>query len=139
MQVSLAAVRFYGETEVRRKNGDPFPAGVECLALGVLQKYCKKFHDEGRGDLEKAAERYLELWIARIESIDGLTRQCVWQAMRKNTIYNKVVFPGHEWTDDQGVLHIRQIVRGLIRSGYTPKWLDVDFPLPQKVNANDGE
>lgn len=136
--VGLAAARFYGETEMRRRSCDT-PFVVEYRVLDILQKYRKKFHGEGRNDLAEAAERHREFWIARIESIDGLTRQYAWHTLKFNTIYTQAKMPERALSEAQGIMLARQTAIGLIRCGYTPKWLDVDFPLPQKVNANDGE
>ena len=133
--VSLEAARFYGESEIRRKYYD-FPIAVEYLTLKVLQRYIKKFQDEGREDLAKAAERYRTFWIARIDSLDGLTRQCAWHEKEYNTIFIRAIRPERALTDEQGLLQARQTARGLINSGYRPRWLDVDFPLPTDENAN---
>ena len=125
------ATRFYGEADIRRRSFD-FPVGVEYLALMTLKKYCKKFNNAGHEGLEKVAQRYLEYWIARIESTDGLTRQCAWHTFNYHTLYLRVVKPESALTDAQGVLLARQTASGLIHCGYTPKWLDEEFPLPPK-------
>lgn len=125
--ISLEAARFYGESEIQRKCFD-YPIGVEYLALRALQHYVEKFHKEGRDELENAAMRQREYWIARIESQDGLTRQCARHALEYNTIYIKALKPERALTKEQGILQARQTAKGLINCGYTPKWLDVEFP-----------
>lgn len=127
MTISLEAARFYGESEIRRKEYE-FPIAVEYLALNQLRKYCEKFQAEGRNDLAEAAARQREFWIARIESRDGLTRQCAEHALRYNTIYIKALKPERSLTREQGVLLARQTANGLINCGYRPKWLDAEYP-----------
>lgn len=135
MTISLEAARFYGESEIRRKEYE-FPIAVEYLALNQLRKYCEKFQAAGRNDLSKAAARQREFWIARIESRDGLTRQCAEYALRYNTIYMKALKPERALTREQGVLQARQTANGLINCGYRPKWLDEEYSDP---SAKAGE
>ena len=130
LRAGLEATRFYGEADIRRRSFD-FPVGLEYLALMTLKRYCKKFHDAGRDDFEKVAQQYLEYWIARIESTDGLTRQCAWHTFNYHTLYLRVVKPESALTDAQGAQLARQTASGLIHCGYTPKWLDEEFPLPE--------
>jgi len=122
VRTGLFASRFYGESEIRRKSFD-LPIGVEYLALDVLQKYCNKYHKEGRREFEKSARRFREYWVARIEAFDGLTRQCARHTWEYNTIFIRAVRPERALTEAQGRALARQAANGLNRCGYRPKWL----------------
>lgn len=134
--IGVEAARFYGESNIRRKSCE-IPIAVEYWTLDVLKKYSKKFHEQGRNDLESAADRYLRYWIARIEGPDGLTRQCAWHALKYNTIYIGALKPERALTEEQGILLARQTAIGLVRCGYRPKWVEVDFPLPKGAGKTD--
>lgn len=130
-EISLAAARFYGESDLRRNCFD-FPIAVEYLALKVLQQYKEKFLAEGRKDLADAADRHIDEWKTRIDSADGLTRQCAWLCLKYNTVYIRALRPERAMTDAEGRVQARQYVRGLLSNGYRPRWLEDEFPCSEE-------
>ena len=136
--VNTEVSMYYGRLHMREKHFE-FPICIENLTFLRFRKYKEKFHAEGKKDLEQMAQRFMDLWIAHIESPEGFTRIGLRALARQGTELSEAMRPGSGLPQKSVIEFGRGMTRGLIRCGYTPKWLDVDFPLPQKVNANDGE
>ena len=97
------------------------------LLLKQLQGYRDKFEREGKGEFISTVERLAADWIDQIESEKGFTRE--YARSQKNGLW-RLVEKG-ELTEEALMANVRSCVQPLKeRCGYTPKWLDVEFPAP---------
>ena len=119
---------FFGRMYIRGKEFE-IAIGAEYLTFLRFRKYMEKFHAEGKTDLEQMARHFMDLWIAHIESPDGFTRLGVRGMIRQQTELVDAARPGCGMSRKGAISLGRGMTRGLISCGYTPKWLDVDFPL----------
>ena len=122
---------YYGRLHMREKNFE-FPISIEYLTFLRFRKYKEKFHAEGKKDLEQMAQRFMDLWIAHIESPEGFTRIGLRGLIRQRTELDEAVRPGCGVSRDAVNTFGRGMTMGLVRCGYTPKWLEKEFPLPEK-------
>lgn len=136
--VNTEVAMYYGRLYLRGKDFEILTC-IEEFSFLRFKNYKEKFHSEGKKDLEQVAQRFMDLWIAHIESPEGFTRIGLRGLVRQRTELDEAVRPGGGVSQKAVIEFGRGMARGLVSCGYTPKWLDVDFPLPQKANANDGE
>ena len=140
MRVSMAVARIFGRFIVDSGlTADRKLVSIECETLKRLQKYKDKFAREGKSDCLRVTERFLAEWIAQIESEQGFTRAYVRrqdQGLRRRRLVER-----GETTAEE----LRRCVRGGAYPlqkfcGYTPKWLDKDFPpLPEEQESKGAE
>ena len=128
VRVSMALARIYGRFMVDSELEVHTIVSIECEMLECLQKYKDKFVREGKSDCLQATERLLAEWIAQIESENGFVRAYMRsqdQGLRRMRLVER-----GETTENE----LRRCVRGGVYPlqklcGYTPKWLDEEFPL----------
>lgn len=129
--VNTEVSMFFGMLYARGREFDVLTC-LEELSFLRFRKYKEKFHTEGKKDLEQMAQRFMDLWIAHIESPEGFTRIGLRALVRKGTELSEAMRPGSGLPQKSVIEFGRGMTRGLIRCGYTPKWLDKDFPpLPE--------
>ena len=98
--------------------------------LYQLRCYMKKFSSEGKTELERAARAFYDEWCEQVESKDGYTRQYMWDLMG-DYLYTRKHRPDLWLSNRQIMKIVRHEADSLIkRGGYTPKWLDEEFPTP---------
>ena len=131
LRINLDLMIHYGNLDIRNGKLELLPA-KEYLALKTLNDYKKVFHGEGKAEFEALVDSYLKSLIAHIESPDGFTRICAQYTVQLNTDFANTEKPGKGVGHESAIKIGRAVAQGLVRSGYTPKWLDVDFPLPSK-------
>ena len=136
--VNTEVSMYYGRLHMREKHFE-FPISIEYLTFLRFRKYKEKFHAEGKKDLEQAAQRFIDLWVAHIESPEGFTRIGVRGMIKQQTELVDAARPGCGMSKKGAVSLGRAMSMGLVRCGYTPKWLDKDFPLPEKDGNGDGK
>ena len=104
MALFLCSSEFRSGTDVTFRMCD-----LESQTFRVLRDYVDKFHGEGKRDFEGAAQRHLDAWIAHIES-------------RQSFSYKMA---SYWWSISHNFAHdVHFGIDGLIKLGYTPKWLD---------------
>ena len=118
---------YYGRLYIREKSFEVLTC-VEELTFLRFRKYKEKFHAEGKKDLEQAAQRFMDLWIAHIESPEGFTRIGVRGMIRQQTELVDAARPGCGMSKKGAISLGRAMSMGLVRNGYTPTWLDKEFP-----------
>lgn len=128
MEMLLELTKLYGNFIV-----DSGETAVDVLMsfditmLKQLQGYRDKFEREGKGEFISTVERLAADWIDQIESEKGFTRE--YARSQKNGLW-RLVERG-ELTEEALMANVRSCVQPLKeRCGYTPKWLDVEFPTP---------
>lgn len=98
---------------------------IDCTVLKQLQGYRDKFKREGRSEFLPTADRLLAEWIEQIESERGFTRE--YARSQKNGLWSLV--ERGEVTEEVLMANVRICAMPLQeRCGYTPKWLDEEFP-----------
>ena len=130
MGMRLALSKLYGNFIVDSgETADDVLVTLDITILNQLQGCRTKFEKEGKNEYLPAVERLMEDWIGQIESEKGFTRE--YARSQKNGL-RRLVERG-ELTEDGLIVHAR-IYPLLLqeRCGYTPKWLDAEFPLPSK-------
>ena len=128
---NIEVAMFFGRSCFREKSYE-IPISIEYLTFLRFRKYKEKFHAEGKKDLEQVAQRFMDLWIAHIESPEGFTRIGVRGMIRQQTELVDAARPGCGMSQKGAISLGRAMSMGLVRCGYTPKWLDAEFPLPSK-------
>lgn len=131
MKRSLSIAKLYGEFLLTSgRIADEILVTIDWIALKRLQTYRDEFKRAGRADYLRFAECLLTVWIEQIESEKGFTRSY----MRSQKAKLKYFLKTGELTEEKLVAYVRDYVRPLQeRCGYTPKWLDAEFPLLPKV------
>ena len=130
---------FYGGLYLREKRFE-MSLCVEYLTFLRFRKYKEKFHAVGKNDLEQVALRFMDLWIAHIESPEGFTRRAVRGMIRQQTELVDAHRPGCGMSQKGAISLGRAMSMGIVRCGYTPKWLDKDFPpLPEEKESKGAE
>lgn len=122
-RVNLLAVRFLGDTDLSRRAYSGL-ISMERRVLKKLNCYKEKFHNERRADMEACVDGFLAQWIEHIESERGYTR--MYMRGQVTLQYDHILKDG--WSQEMLLDAIRRYADGLIRAGYTPKWLDEEFP-----------
>ena len=129
--VNTEVSMFFGMLYARGREFDVLTC-LEELSFLRFRKYKEKFHTEGKKELEQMAQRFMDLWIAHIESPEGFTRIGLRALVRKGTELSEAMRPGSGLPQKSVIEFGRGMTMGLVRCGYTPKWLDAEFPLPSK-------
>ena len=126
MKRSLAIAKLYGEFLVASgRIADEILVTIDWIALKRLQTYRDGFKRDGKTDCLQSAERLLADWIEQIESKKGFTRTY----MRAQKVGLRHFVKTGELSEERSVQYVRDYVRPLQdRCGYTPKWLDAEFP-----------
>jgi len=123
LDIQYDLLMFLGELDIERRNFETVSA-PECLAYKKICAYCEHFHSSSDRDWCGVAEEYRTRLISHIESSSGFTRQSAVYQMRLNTEYAEALSPGKGLSREKALKLGRMIAEGLVRSGYTPKWLD---------------
>ena len=126
--VNTEVSMYYGRLYLRGRNFEILTC-IEELTFLRFRKYKEKFLAEGKKDLEQVAQRFMDLWIAHIESPEGFTRIGLRGLIRQRTELDEAVRPGSGVSHEDVIEFGRGMTMGLVRCGYTPKWLDKEFPL----------
>ena len=126
MGIYLALTKLYGNFIVDSGETAVGELGMfDITILKLLQKYRDKFKREGKSEFLPAAERLIAEWIEQIESERGFTREYTRSQKRG---LRRLVERG-ETTEEVLMTNVR-IFPLLLKEhcGYTPKWLDEEFP-----------
>ena len=112
---------FLGNYSCKRNDyGFVQTAWLEYGTFEVLKRYVDRFHDEGKDDFEAIAQKYLDKWIAHIESDSGFIRRHAHFSMDMSRIAVQVGWislPHARLGAFTGVVP-------LAKQGYMPKWVD---------------
>lgn len=136
VHVCFEAARFVGNSLVRRGHGitSNDAETIESKLLGRLQTIKQYLHETGKRKLEERTDALISEWCMLIESSDGITRKRALQLV-DHYLYMRKVKPEDCWLSNEKILKIgRAQAEPLIRLGYAPKWLDVEFPLQTDVD-----
>lgn len=126
MKMRLALTKIYGNFIVDSGETAVSELGTfDVTILKQLQEYRDKFEREGKREFLPAAERLIAEWVEQIESERGFTRE---YARSQRNGLRRLVERG-EVTEEVLMANVR-IYPLLLkeRCGYTPKWLDEEFP-----------
>lgn len=127
---NVAMVRFLGEIYVKRGAYSGFLLVLDMRTLRRLVEYREKFRKEGKHELEARADEFVREWCEQIESENGYTHSYVRFFYLLQTSGGIPAEPV--------VRSVRRKVGGVIAAGYTPKWLDKEFPLPAEYKGAKG-
>ena len=128
-RINLDLIRFLGDAYVRRGGECGLLYVYDSQTLGQFMRYRDMFHERGLVECEHAAERYIAEWKDQIESEYGFTRRYMWfQVDLQWPLYNE-----GRMTLDELSRHVKSYAAGLIRLGYTPKWLSEFDDLSEAV------
>lgn len=126
MGMFLSLTKLYGNFIVDSGETAVSELGTfDITILKQLQEYRDEFEREGKGEFLSAVERLIADWSKQIESERGFTRE--YARSQKNGLW-RLVERG-EVTEAKLMENVR-IYPLLLkeRCGYTPKWLDEEFP-----------
>lgn len=127
-RINFELMIHYGNLDIRNGNFETLPP-KESLTLKTLNDYKEKFQKEGKPECEHLVDLYLKSLIEHIESPDGFTRIGARYVVGMNTDLANAMKPGRGVNRESAVKIGRAVVQGLVRCGYTPRWLDEEFPL----------
>lgn len=100
---------------------------VECQTFAKLRKYAEVFDREGRSGLAEVANRYLGSWVDFIESDEGISRVLARNQYEQHMALN-VREERQVITHEHATRLARAMAEPLKKKGYTPKWVDAEFP-----------
>ena len=133
MRLNFELARFFNDADVKR--GSPVRMVYDWRMLYRLRCYMKKFSVEGKTELERAARACYDEWCEQVESKDGYTRRHMW-AYVDQCLYTRKRWPEFWASNRQIMKAVRHEADSLIkRGGYTPKWLDEEFPPPPEEES----
>ena len=128
LAVNCEMAKFIGRTCFQRK--DYWAAHlliVECQTYAKLRKYSEAFDRDGRAGLANVAKRYLGAWIDFIESDEGISRVLARKQFEQHMALN--IREGRQVVTHKHATRLaRAMAEPLKKNGYTPKWLDEEFP-----------
>ena len=130
VRINLDLAMFLGNMYLKRGRYDNCPLPIlDAAVLEQLLLYKHKFRVAERFDMEKVADEYIKEWHGQIESENGFTRQYMWfQVDLQWSTYNKGGMTVEQLSD-----FVKRYARGLVRLGYTPKWLSEYDDLSEAV------
>jgi len=118
-RINIEFALFVGNVFLTREDYESPMSQLDFRVLEVLLRYKDDFHVKGRMDLERSVDGFISEWESQIESENGFTRQYMWyQVDLQWPCYND-----GDWTLTQLSDWAKRYAKGLIRLGYTPKWL----------------
>lgn len=132
LEVNLALVRFLGVAAAERLERENYVNGWEGQTLRNLREYKKLASVLGMHEHERIVDKFLVKWIDLIESEKGLTRMKIRRYMPAMHVRARMV---GDASPAQVVKGVRWHALSLINCGYTPKWLDEEFPLLPEDSA----
>ncbi len=116
------AALFMGECYCRRNDySDSLLEWIEIETFRTLKALVEKFRKDGRRDFEAIAQKFLDMWVAHIESRQGFVRRYAHYLLENDLSLIEV---GRRGTREEIINRARKSADALIRRGYTPKWLD---------------
>lgn len=124
LAVNMEMVRLIGCSEARRTEPHNAVDWMEGMTLRRIAEYRQKCLDSGKDDYATVAERTLMDWTSCIESDNGLTRMKMRHLLPILRERAKVVGK----SERDVIKDVRSYALCLINCGYTPKWLDEEFP-----------
>ena len=130
VRTDFAAARLVGKTSIKMRGRGEFELSLEARVLQRLNDYRVKFASEGKSNLKKSADCFIDEWSGQIESHDGYTR---WYALHLLDHSDKWRNDAHgnpepwERLRDRAIRHSLQY---LDRSGYKPKWAEEFRNIP---------
>lgn len=124
VQRNIEMVKFLGETELQRGATSGYLVYLDKQVLKNLGKYREKFRSEGKGELAARADEHYRQWCEQIESMNGFARSYARFQVELQMSGGK--------TRERAVAIVRRQIGGIDRYGYTPKWLDEEFPLSEE-------
>lgn len=128
-RINIEFALFLGNVFLMREDYESPMSQLDFRVLRVLLRYKDDFHAKGRTDLEQTVDGFISEWESQIESENGFTRQYMWyQVDLQWACYNN-----GDWTLDQLSDWTKRYAKGLIRLGYTPKWLSEFDDLSEAV------
>ena len=131
VELNFEMARFFGGIDLARGGYSGYLILLDKCTLKQLKRYKDKFHTEGQKELEACADKYIAEWIDQIESENGFTRKYMRFQVRLQ--YGRV--EEERMTYEQLLDAVRDYATGLVRGGYTPKWLDEEFPPPPEEKS----
>ncbi len=128
-RINIEFALFLGNVFLMREDYESPMSQLDFRVLQVLLRYKDDFHAKGRMDMELAVDSFISEWETQIESENGFTRQYMWyQVDLQWACYND-----GEWTLAQLSEWAKRYAKGLVRLGYTPKWLSEFDDLSEAV------
>lgn len=130
LKAEVALSKIYGQLIVSSGlTAQDVLLNIDWAMLERLQQFRSEFAREGRQEYLKIVDECLDDWILQIESENGFTREYLRSQDRG---LQRLVKRG-ELTSAK----LREIVRGGVRylqeyCGYTPRWLDAEFPCSEE-------
>lgn len=127
VEINIEMALFLGDIELRRSPESSMLILLDCNVYKQLTGYRDAFFKSGQNELCEVAGKYLQDWCEHVESENGFMRRY----MRRFLSLQEIAVGKGCLTVSQAIDGTRHHARKMISCGYTPKWLDVDFPLPE--------
>ena len=126
MRMRMALAVIYGDFLVASGSSKYTLIELDFCTMLQLQEYEAKFGREGKTAFLSVAKRLESEWIQQVELENGFTRVCMRRqlaALRRGVEWGKLPEEALKSNGRGGVLPLQK------RCGYTPKWLDEEFPV----------
>lgn len=126
LHANLALTKVLGGIMVKSKASDDDLCLLDPRFLELLQSYRDRFRKAGKTECFEVVERYIAEWIEHIESENGFTRAYARKTAKIGQHWIRLgeLTPKDIRNQERGSVHELQK-----RCGYTPKWLDEEFPV----------
>ena len=129
---ALSLARLWGDSCRRRKRFSPFFSDLEANVYRQLAAYHGRFKAQGREDLGRLSDMFLQEWEDRIDSDEGYTKSVLDYRVARSTLSAWQVIERHSDSWDSVVSNeVLRTVHPLLRVGYRPKWLKSYEHVPE--------
>lgn len=135
MEMRLALTKIYGNFIVESGENAVSELGtLDITILKQLQECRNRYAREGKDEYLTVAESLVTEWIEQIESERGFTRE--YARSQKEGLWHLV--ERGEVTEEELMANVR-IYPLMLKEycGYTPKWLDAEFPAAPDVRVEE--
>ena len=126
MRMRMALAVICGDFLVASGSSEGTLIDLDFCTMLQLQEYEAKFRREGKAAFLSVAKRLESEWIQQIELENGFTRVCMRRqlaALRRGVEWGRLPEEALKCDGRGGALPLQK------RCGYTPKWLDEEFPV----------
>lgn len=136
LQFNLGAATFLGYLRLHSCGYGYGASSVEALVYRGLKSYEAHYAETRETDFQSVVSSHLRRWICSIESRSGVSRIAAYRILAYELERLKEI---GDITYEDAVRAARSHAQGLINCGYTPKWLEEDFPLVKGAPLDVGK
>jgi len=127
LNVNLAMADLLGRCGICRIGHEDTAAYVELMTFYRLNQYRDHYRKSGPERYAETVENSIARWLEHVESEEGFSRtaarRCLVYSFRRMEVVGDITY-------EQAIVSARWPGLSFVKHGYTPRWLNAEFPLP---------